>query len=153
MQIALRRTADDTTERRDLMALLGVDPAARFVARTISGSVLTLAFLLVLFGAMTLLFGPDLPGGGWFLVALSAIFMAVGLTELATFGWRVGGRSGQPVDARLSNRGTAVDPSSNWCLAVAGSTKTQRNYPPLGTADDHHRPGTGRDRCCLGQTP
>ena len=84
MQIALRRTADDTTERRDLMALLGVDPAARFVARTISGSVLTLAFLLVLFGAMTLLFGPDLPGGGWFLVALSAIFMAVGLTELAT---------------------------------------------------------------------
>ena len=33
MQIALRRTADDTAERRDLMALLGVDPAARFVGK------------------------------------------------------------------------------------------------------------------------
>lgn len=84
MQIALRRTADDTAERRDLMALLGVDPAARFVGRTISGSVLTLAFLLVFFLAMTLLFGPDLPSGSWFLVGLSTVLMAVGLTELAT---------------------------------------------------------------------
>ena len=84
MQIALRRTADDTAERRDLMALLGVDPAARFVGRTISGSVLTLAFLLVLFLAMTLLFSPDLPSGSWFLVGLSTVLMAVGLTELAT---------------------------------------------------------------------
>ena len=84
MQIALRRTADDTAERRDLMALLGVDPAARFVGRTISGSVLTLAFLLVLFLAMTLLFGPDLPSGSWFLVGFSTVLMAVGLTELAT---------------------------------------------------------------------
>ena len=84
MQIALRRTADDTAERRDLMALLGVDPAARFVGRSISGSVLTLAFLLVLFLAMTLLFGPDLPSGSWFLVGLSTVLMAIGLTELAT---------------------------------------------------------------------
>ena len=66
------------------MALLGVDPAARFVGRTISGSVLTLAFLLVLFLAMTLLFGPDLPGGTWWMVGISTVLMAVGLTELAT---------------------------------------------------------------------
>ncbi|HLF42836.1 MAG TPA: heme exporter protein CcmB, partial [Acidimicrobiia bacterium] len=36
MQIALRQAAHDDQERRDLYALLGVDPAARFAGRTIS---------------------------------------------------------------------------------------------------------------------
>ncbi|MGH8914516.1 MAG: heme exporter protein CcmB, partial [Acidimicrobiia bacterium] len=40
MQVALRQAASDRPERRDLYALLGVDPAARFVGRSLSGSVL-----------------------------------------------------------------------------------------------------------------
>jgi ABC-type transport system involved in cytochrome c biogenesis permease component len=39
MQVALRQSAADSPERRDLQALLGVDPAARFTGRVISGGV------------------------------------------------------------------------------------------------------------------
>ena len=49
MQVALRASAADTKERRDQQALLGLDPAARFVGRILSGGVLTLAFVVVLF--------------------------------------------------------------------------------------------------------
>ena len=82
MQVALRQTAADTPERRDLHALLGVDPAARFVGRTISGGGLTLAFLAALFVARAVLYGPDLSGSWPLVVAASALLLAVGLTEL-----------------------------------------------------------------------
>ena len=49
MQVALRQSAADSPERRDLQALVGVDPAARFVGRTLSGAVLTFAFLMALY--------------------------------------------------------------------------------------------------------
>ena len=50
MQVALRQAADDQPERRDLYSLLGVDPAARFVGRSLSGSMLTAGFMVVLLG-------------------------------------------------------------------------------------------------------
>lgn len=84
MQVALRHAASDTREHRDLYALLGVDPAARFVGRTLSGGLLTLGFLIALFGAMVVLYGPDLPDGGLWVGALSSLLLAVGLTELGT---------------------------------------------------------------------
>ncbi|HEX2404544.1 MAG TPA: heme exporter protein CcmB, partial [Acidimicrobiia bacterium] len=46
MQVALRQAADDRPERRDLYSLLGVDPAARFVGRSMSGSILTVGFMV-----------------------------------------------------------------------------------------------------------
>lgn len=84
MQIALRHSASDSRERRDLYTLLGVDPAARFVGRTMSGALLTYGFLLALFGTMIVVYGPDLPRGGVPVGLLASALMAIGLTELGT---------------------------------------------------------------------
>lgn len=89
MQIALRHSASDSRERRDLYALLGVDPAARFVGRTISGSLLTLAFLLALFATMVVIYGPELPRGGTSVAMLASALLAIGLTELGTLAGEV----------------------------------------------------------------
>lgn len=89
MQIALRHSAADTKERRDLYALLGVDPAARFVGRTLSGSLLTLGFLLALFVTMIVIYGPDLPRGGVAIGCAASALLAVGLTELGTLAGEV----------------------------------------------------------------
>ena len=84
MQVALRQSATDSSERRDLYALLGVDPAARFVGRSLSGGLLMLFFLIALFLTMTLLYGPDLPEGSMVVTLVAAALLALGLTELGT---------------------------------------------------------------------
>jgi heme exporter protein B len=84
MQVALRQSAADSPERRDLQALVGVDPAARFVGRTLSGAVLTFAFLIALFIAMVVFYGPSLPPGSVPALFLSSSLFAIGLTELGT---------------------------------------------------------------------
>ncbi len=89
MQVALRQSASDSQERRDLHALMGLDPAARFVGRLLSGSLLTLAFLLVLFGTMVVLYAPVLPPGSFPVTGLSALLLSVGLTELGTLAGEV----------------------------------------------------------------
>ena len=89
MQIALRQSANDTPERRDIYSLVGLDPAARFTCRAMSGGVLMFSFLLVLFVAMLVLYGPDLPSGGVWITGAAAFLFAVGLTELATLAGEV----------------------------------------------------------------
>lgn len=89
MQIALRHAATDTQEHRDLYALLGVDPAARFVGRTMSGGMLTIGFLLALFLTMLLIYGPDLPSGAVAVGGLASLLVAIGLTELGTLAGEV----------------------------------------------------------------
>lgn len=89
MQIALRHSASDSRQRRDLYTLLGVDPAARFVGRTISGALLTLGFLLALFATMVIIYGPDLPSGGVAVGVLASALLAIGLTELGTLAGEV----------------------------------------------------------------
>lgn len=84
MQVALRHSAADTMVRRDLYSLLGVDPAARFAGRTLSGSLLTGLFLLVLFAAVGALYNPQLPQGWPGPAAVAIALTAVGLTELGT---------------------------------------------------------------------
>jgi heme exporter protein B len=84
MQIALRRSSSDDRERRDLHALLGVDPAARFAGRVLTGSLLTVAFLAVLLVAMILLYGPDLPMSAFPVLAIAVLLVAIGLAELGT---------------------------------------------------------------------
>ena len=84
MQVALRQSASDSASRRDLQALVGLDPAARFTGRVLSGSVLTLAFLASLLIAMVVLYGPTLPDGSTPALLLSSALLAVGLTELGT---------------------------------------------------------------------
>lgn len=89
MQVALRQAVNDRPERRDLYSLLGVDPAARFAGRAMSGSVLMLGFLVVLAIAMIALYSPRLPDG-WPLPMLASIVLAgIGLTELGTLAGEV----------------------------------------------------------------
>jgi heme exporter protein B len=89
MQVALRQAADDRTERRDLYALLGVDPAARFVGRSISGSVMMVGFMVALAVATFLLYSPRLPPG-WPIPAAAAVLLtAIGLTALGTLAGEV----------------------------------------------------------------
>ena len=84
MQVALRQAATDTQERRDQQALVGLDPAARFVGRVLSGSFLTAAFLAALFVAMLVLYGPEIPNGSIGVLLVTASLLAIGLTELGT---------------------------------------------------------------------
>jgi heme exporter protein B len=89
MQVALRQAANDRPERRDLYALLGVDPAARFVGRSLSGSVLMFGFLVVLLLAMIVLYTPLLPDS-WLGPGLYALLLTgIGLTELGTLAGEV----------------------------------------------------------------
>ncbi|MFP4074393.1 MAG: heme exporter protein CcmB, partial [Actinomycetota bacterium] len=89
MQVALRQSATDTRERRDLQALLGVDPAARFTGRLISGGVLMIGFLLTLLAGMVVLFDPVVPDGAWPVLILSTLLVGIGLTELGTLAGEV----------------------------------------------------------------
>lgn len=89
MQVALRQSATDTRERRDLQALLGVDPAARFVGRLISGVTLMVGFMLTLLAGMVVLFDPEVPAGGWPILLVATVLVAIGLTELATLAGEV----------------------------------------------------------------
>lgn len=89
MQVALRQSAADSPERRDLQALLGVDPAARFTGRTLSGGVLMIGFLALLLLAMAVLFDPDVPDGGWPVILVATLLVAIGLTELGTLAGEV----------------------------------------------------------------
>jgi len=89
MQVALRQSASDTQERRDLHALAGVDPAARFAGRAISGGALMAVYLGLVLVAMAILFDPDVPGGGWPVLVLSTVLVAIGLTELGTLAGEV----------------------------------------------------------------
>lgn len=89
MQVALRQSASDARERRDLQALLGVDPAARFVGRSISGGMLMIGFMLTLLGGMIVFFDPVVPPGGWPVLLSSTLLVAIGLTELATLAGQV----------------------------------------------------------------
>jgi heme exporter protein B len=89
MQVALRQAANDSVEKRDLYALLGVDPAARFVGRAMSGSVLMIGFLAALLAAMIILYSPGLPDGWVGPMIAASVLMAIGLTELGTLAGEV----------------------------------------------------------------
>lgn len=89
MQVALRQSASDSQTRRDLYALLGVDPAARFAGRVLSGTFLMVAFMLALLGSMILLYGPSLSGGETFAALVASGLVSIGLTELGTLAGEV----------------------------------------------------------------
>lgn len=59
MQVALRQTAVETVPQRRQLALLGVDPVARFTGRVLSGSVLILVVLAVTAPLVFLFYDPD----------------------------------------------------------------------------------------------
>ena len=152
MQIALRQSVADTPERRDLHALLGVDPAARFVGRVLSGGVLMLVFLVVLYIAMVLIYGPTLPSGAWWMVLIGTVLFSIGLAELGTLAGEItAGLRNRTALASLIGCSPRTSPRHRR-IPVVGGTVPGRRYPHMGIADDHHRSGSGRSRSSSGET-
>lgn len=81
--VALRHSAEEAPAERDLLALLGVDPGARFLSRVTSSAVLLLAFQLLLAPVAVVLYDPPLTG--WWWAAATIPLVAAGLGLVGTF--------------------------------------------------------------------
>jgi heme exporter protein B len=89
VQVALRTSVTETMQRRDMSILLGLDPAARFLGRSMASGAILTGFMLLLFGATLVLFDPEL-GSGWVpAAAISLPLGAGGLAMLATLAGEV----------------------------------------------------------------
>ncbi len=84
LQVALRQLVNDSQERRDMFRLIGVDPAARFVGRSISATVLMIGFLVALGLATVVLFTPEPSSGVWPVLVVATLLAGLGLSELGT---------------------------------------------------------------------
>lgn len=95
MLVALRRSAAEGPAQRDLLGLLGVDPAARFAGRALSTGVLLLAFELILGPVALALYDARISGWPW--LAIVVPLVAAGLALLSTLiGSIVGGTASAP---------------------------------------------------------
>jgi heme exporter protein B len=83
MLVAFRQSATEEPAQRELLTLLGIDPAATFVGRVIASSLLLLGFELVLTPLDIVLYNPDpVRGWGWLIVIL--VLVAFGLSLVGT---------------------------------------------------------------------
>ena len=80
--VSLRQTYADQPARRDLLALLGIDPAVQWASRATAASVLLLAFELVLAPVVIVVYGPQLEGVAT--QSAAAVLVAIGLGALGT---------------------------------------------------------------------
>ena len=83
MQVALRQTGTETLVQRRTLALLGVDPAARFAGRSLAAALLTTGVMVVIAPLVVLFYDPDvIPDiGPSFLAVLG---FSLGLSMLST---------------------------------------------------------------------
>lgn len=83
MLVAFRQTAADTPPQQELLTLLGTDPAAKFVGRAATSTLLLLAFETVLVPVTILLYNPGrIPGWPWLILVLA--LLASGLALVGT---------------------------------------------------------------------
>ena len=77
--VILRKSAVDGGAQRDLVRLLGIDPAARFTGATIATSMLVLLFEVALGPVLVALYNPDLRGWPWLFLILPLVAIGMGL--------------------------------------------------------------------------
>jgi heme exporter protein B len=82
MLVTQRHTTADNSAPGELLILLGVDPAARFLGRAGASAILLLAFEGALAPVAVAVFDPD--PSGWLWLPVLAPLVAVGLAELGT---------------------------------------------------------------------
>jgi heme exporter protein B len=83
MLVAFRQTAADTPPQQELLTLLGTDPAAKFVGRTATSTLLLVVFEIVLVPVTILLYNPGrIPGWPWLIPVL--VMLASGLALVGT---------------------------------------------------------------------
>ena len=83
MLVAYRQTASDTPAQRELLVLLGTDPAAKFAGRVAASSLLLVVFEIVLVPVTVIFYNPGaIPGWPWLLVVM--VLLALGLALIGT---------------------------------------------------------------------
>jgi heme exporter protein B len=80
--ISVRQANGETLAQRDQLALTGMDPALVFTARAAASFVLLLVFEAVLGVVAFVLY--DIPVVGWWLIPVSMVVVAAGLSLLGT---------------------------------------------------------------------
>ena len=85
--VTVRGTAVDGPAQRDLLALLGVDPAAGFAGQTLANALLLVAFQLLLAPVAVALYDPGLAGWRW--LGLTVPLVALGQAALGTLAGRL----------------------------------------------------------------
>jgi heme exporter protein B len=83
MQVAWRHVSSERNAMRDVITLLGVDPAARFTGRVIASGALLSGFMLVI-GALTVFLYTPAGLERWPLLIVFGLLFAAGLAQLAT---------------------------------------------------------------------
>ena len=84
--VAVRQSAHDGQPQRDLLGLLGIDPAARFTGQAGATMALLLVFEVVLGPIAAAMYSPSTRGWLWLIVLIPLV--AVGLALLGTLaGW------------------------------------------------------------------
>lgn len=84
--VILRKSAVDEGPQRDLVRLLGIDPAARFTGSTIASSLLVLLFEVALLPILIALYNPDLAGWWWMIAVVPLVAAGLGLLGTLTGG-------------------------------------------------------------------
>ncbi len=94
LMVTQRHSSSLSPARRDLLQLLGVDPAARFAASAVASWILLIAFSAAAGAATVILYDPAMPGVGW--MAALIPMAALGIALLGTLiGSLVGGVRGR----------------------------------------------------------
>lgn len=79
MLVILRKSAVDGQPQRDLIRLLGIDPAAAFAGATIATSSLVLFFEVALGPVLIALYNPELRSWPWLFIILPLVAAGMGL--------------------------------------------------------------------------
>lgn len=87
--VTVRTTAADTPQQRDLNRLIGLDPAAGFVGRSLASFVLLLAFEVVVGLATIALY--DVSLAGWFWLPLILVVAGAGLALVGSLAASIAG--------------------------------------------------------------
>ena len=83
MQVAWRTASSERNAVRDVITLLGVDPAARFTGRVIASGILLSGFTLAI-GVLTIFLYSPAQVSRWPLLIIVGLLFAAGLAQLAT---------------------------------------------------------------------
>ncbi|HAX82439.1 MAG TPA: ABC transporter permease, partial [Actinobacteria bacterium] len=90
--VTQRQSATLSEARRDMLTLLGVDPAARFAAAACSATILLVGFAIAVGLVTVVLYDPSLAGLGW--LALLVPLACAGLAMVGTIAGSVAGGLG-----------------------------------------------------------
>lgn len=77
--VSVGRASVETQPQRDAASLLGLDPAAAYVGRSISAAGLLIVFEVVVGAVAVVLYGIDLIGIPWLVLALIIVALGLGL--------------------------------------------------------------------------